>query len=200
MTAVPAPVLADLIPGRAAASVSVVRSLGLILGGTALLALASQVAIPLPFTPVPVSLATGAVVLVGAALGPRLGTASALVYLIAGMAGAPIFAEQGFGWAFASFGYIIGYVPAALIAGVLARRGADRSVWKTALLAGAASLAAYLVGVPWLMAFLGVDLLTGLSLGMFPFLVGDVVKMLAAALLLPGAWRVVERVRGTRAS
>src|SRR5690625_3346336 len=129
MSAIPAPVLADLIPGRTLAlPVRALRTAALILGGTAFLAIASQVAVPLPFTPVPVSLATGAVVLLGAGLGPRLGTASALLYLIAGMAGAPIFAEQGFGWAFASFGYVIGYVPAAYIAGVLARRAADRSV------------------------------------------------------------------------
>src|SRR5690625_1415338 len=146
MSAIPAPVLADLIPGRTLAlPVRALRTAALVLGGTAFLAIASQVAVPLPFTPVPVSLATGAVVLLGAGLGPRLGTASALLYLIAGMAGAPIFAEQGFGWAFASFGYVIGYVPAAYIAGVLARRAADRSVWKTAALAGASTIAAYVV-------------------------------------------------------
>lgn len=197
MSAIPAPVLADLIPGRALAlPVRALRTAALVLGGTAFLAVASQVAVPLPFTPVPVSLATGAVVLLGAGLGPRLGTASALLYLIAGMAGAPIFAEQGFGWAFASFGYVIGYVPAAYIAGVLARRAADRSVWKTAALAGASTIAAYVVGVPWLMAFLGVDLAGGLALGVLPFLIGDAVKMVAAALVLPGTWKIVDRVRG----
>jgi len=197
MSAIPAPVLADLIPGRTLAlPVRALRTAALVLGGTAFLAIASQVAVPLPFTPVPVSLATGAVVLLGAGLGPRLGTASALLYLIAGMAGAPIFAEQGFGWAFASFGYVIGYVPAAYIAGVLARRAADRSVWKTAALAGASTIAAYVVGVPWLMAFLGVDFAAGLALGVLPFLIGDAVKMVAAALVLPGTWKIVDRVRG----
>ncbi|HLR57975.1 MAG TPA: biotin transporter BioY [Beutenbergiaceae bacterium] len=199
MSAIPAPVLADLIPGRTLAlPVRALRTAALVLGGTAFLAIASQVAVPLPFTPVPVSLATGAVVLLGAGLGPRLGTASALLYLIAGMAGAPIFAEQSFGWAFASFGYVIGYVPAAYIAGVLARRAADRSVWKTAALAGASTIAAYVVGVPWLMAFLGVDFAAGLALGVLPFLIGDAVKMVAAALVLPGTWKVVDRVRGEK--
>lgn len=197
MSAIPAPVLADLIPGRTLAlPVRALRTAALVLGGTAFLAIASQVAVPLPFTPVPVSLATGAVVLLGAGLGPRLGTASALLYLLAGVAGAPIFAEQGFGWAFASFGYVIGYVPAAYIAGVLARRAADRSVWKTAALAGASTIAAYVVGVPWLMAFLGVDFAAGLALGVLPFLIGDAVKMVAAALVLPGTWKIVDRVRG----
>src|SRR5699024_4992268 len=199
MSAIPAPVLADLIPGRTLAlPVRALRTAALVLGGTAFLAIASQVAVPLPFTPVPVSLATGAVVLLGAGLGPRLGAASAALYLVAGMAGAPIFAEQGFGWAFASFGYVIGYVPAAIIAGVLARRAADRSVWKTAALAGASTVAAYVVGVPWLMAFLGVDLATGMALGVLPFLIGDAVKMIGAAFVLPGAWKVVDRVRGEK--
>lgn len=199
MTAVPAPVLADLIPGRALAlPVRTARTAALVIGGAVFLAAASQIAVPLPFTPVPVSLATAAVVLLGAGLGPRLGATSATLFLLAGMAGAPVFADQGAGWAFASFGYVIGYVPAAFIAGVLARRAADRSVWRTAALAGASTLAAYAVGVPWLMAFLGVDLATGLALGMLPFLIGDAVKMLAAAVLLPGTWKVVERVRGTR--
>ncbi len=199
MSAIPAPVLADLIPGRTLAlPVRALRTAALVLGGTAFLAIASQVAVPLPFTPVPVSLATGAVVLLGAGLGPRLGTASALLYLIAGMAGAPIFAEQSFGWAFASFGYVIGYVPAAYIAGILARRAADRSVWKTAALAGASTIAAYVVGVPWLMAFLGVDFAAGLALGVLPFLIGDAVKMVAAALVLPGTWKIVDRVRGEK--
>ncbi len=197
MTAVPAPVLADLVPGRSLnLPVRALRSAALAIGGTLFLAAVSQVAIPLPFTPVPISLGTAGVVLLGAGMGPRLGAASTLMYLIAGMAGAPIFAEQGSGWAFASFGYVIGYVPAAVIAGVLARRAADRSVWKTAALAGASTLAAYAVGVPWLMAFLGVDLATGMALGVFPFLIGDALKMIAAALLLPGAWKLVDVAKG----
>lgn len=186
-----APVLADLIPGRA------VRTVGLVLGGTAVLALASQVAVPLPFTPVPVSLATGAVVLLGAALGPRLAVSSALLYLVAGMVGAPIFADQASGWAFASFGYILGYVVAAYLAGTFARRRADRSIWKTAGLAAVAMLTVYAFGVPWLMASLQVDLATGLALGVWPFLIGDAVKLAMAALLLPGAWKLVDRVRDT---
>lgn len=212
MSSIPAPVLADLIPrpartlpahtrdGRGftarARAANGLRAATLVVGGAGFLALASQIAVPIPGTPVPVSLATGAVVLLGAGLGARLGAASALIYLIAGIAGAPIFAEQGAGWAFASFGYVIGYIPAAFIAGALARRGADRTVWKTAALAGAATLAAYAAGVPWLMGFLGVDLATGLSVGMLPFLAGDALKMLAAALVLPGAWKLVDRIRG----
>lgn len=197
MTAIPAPVLADLIPGRTRAlPLRAVRSAALMIGGVIFLALVSQVAVPLPFTPVPVSLATGGVVVLGAGLGPRLAAGSTILYAAAGMLGAPIFAGQGSGWVFASFGYILGYIPAAIIAGVLARRAADRSVWKTAVLAGISTLAAYVVGLPWLMSFLEVDLATGLELGFYPFLIGDAVKMIAAALLLPATWQIVDRVRG----
>lgn len=199
MTAIPAPVLADLVPGRTLSlPLRAIRTAALVVGGAVMLAVVSQIAIPLPFTPVPVSLATGAVVVLGASFGPKLAAMSTGLYLIAGMAGAPIFAEQSAGWAFASFGYALGYVPAAIFAGVLARRAADRSVWKTTALAGVSTIGVYLIGVPWLMAFLGVNLTTGLALGVLPFLIGDAVKMFAAALLLPGAWKVVEKVRGER--
>ncbi|MPV49065.1 MULTISPECIES: biotin transporter BioY [unclassified Pseudactinotalea] len=185
-----APVLAEYIPGRR------VRAVALVLTGTILLTIAGQVAVPLPFTPVPVSLATGAVVLIGAAMGPALGASSVLLYLVAGLAGAPLFADQASGWAFASFGYILGYIPAVVLAGMLARRRADRSVGRTILLTALASLAVYALGLPWLMAFLGVDLGTGLALGVTPFLIGDAVKMAAAAIVLPGAWKIAQRVRG----
>lgn len=197
MTAIPATVLADLVPGRGLARpLRVARAIVLATLGAFFLAAVSQIAIPLPFTPVPVSLATGAVVIIGAGLGPRLAALSTGMYVIAGIMGAPVFAEQTSGWAFASFGYALGYIPAAVIAGVLARRAADRSVWKTAGLAGLSTLAAYAVGLPWLIGFLDVDVLSGLALGFFPFLVGDAVKMIAAALLLPGAWKLVDRLHG----
>ncbi|HLS00816.1 MAG TPA: biotin transporter BioY [Beutenbergiaceae bacterium] len=197
MTAIPATVLADLVPGRGLARpLRVARAVTLATLGALFLAVVSQIAIPLPFTPVPVSLATGAVVLIGAGLGPRLSALSTGMYVVAGIAGAPVFAEQSSGWAFASFGYALGYIPAAVIAGVLARRAADRSVWKTAGLAGLSTLAVFAVGLPWLMGFLGVDLMTGLALGFFPFLIGDALKMIAAALLLPGAWKLVDRFQG----
>lgn len=191
MTAVP--VLVDLVPGDSSRAL---RTAGLTVGGAAFLAVLSQVAVPLPFTPVPISLATAAVVLLGAGMGPRLAAMSTLTYLIAGLAGAPVFAGQGSGWAFASFGYVIGYIPAAVIAGVLARRAADRSVWRTAALAGVATIAVYAIGVPWLMAFTGSDLATGLAMGVWPFLIGDAVKLVAAALILPGTWKVVDHLRG----
>lgn len=181
------PVLADLVPA------SRVADAVLVLGGTALVAGLSQVLLPLPFTPVPLSLGTLGVLLVGATLGPVRGGASLALYLIAGVAGVGWFAGGGSGWHFASFGYVVGYLLAAVVVGRLARAGADRRVASTiaAMLAGSAII--YACGVPWLMAFLGADLSTALMLGVVPFLIGDAIKSVIAAVVLPGAWRLVGR-------
>ncbi len=194
----PAPryVLADLLPGAR------VRDVVLVLTGTVLVALASQASIsmswvesnlhvPLPGTPVPLSLSTFAVLLTGMSLGAVRGAASMLLFLVAGMAGVPWFAEHGHGWNFASFGYIIGYVFAAAIAGELARRGGDRTVARTVGIAALASLAIYAGGVPWLMSYGHFDFMTALDLGVKPFLIGDAVKAAAAAALLPTTWKLV---------
>ncbi|HWL45682.1 MAG TPA: biotin transporter BioY [Ilumatobacter sp.] len=184
------PVLADLIPGAR------VRDATLVLAATALLIVAGQVAIPLWFTPVPLSLATFAVLLSGAALGPARAACSTGLYLLLGVAGAPIFAAQASGWAFASFGYIVGYVPAAVVVGWLARKRADRTVLTTIAAAGLGSLLVYACGLPWLVAHLDVDVATGLEFGVYPFLAGDAIKAAAAALLLPTAWQAVDRYSG----
>jgi len=186
------PVLADLIPGAR------VRDVVLTIIGTAFITVAGYITIPLPFTPVPISLATFAVLLTGAALGPLRGSASAGLYLVLGLVGVPLFANGASGWAFSSFGYILGYVAAALLVGALARRRSDRSVWSTLGLASIGSLTIYAFGVPWLAAFLGIDLVTAFTLGVLPFLIGDAVKIVAMAGLLPATWRIVggSRERG----
>ncbi|GAA3511470.1 biotin transporter BioY [Georgenia daeguensis] len=193
-TAVPASrslVLADVVPGARA------RDAALVLTGAGLIAGIGQLAVPLPFTPVPLTLGTFAVLLVGASLGPVRGALSVIVYMLAGLAGAPVFADGASGWAMASFGYVLGYLPAAAALGHLARRGGDRSPWRTALGAIGASALVYVPGVLWLMAFLGVGLGEALALGVVPFVLGDVVKAVAAALVLPGAWALLgERGRG----
>lgn len=191
--AVPArrhPVLADLIPGARA------RDIALVVAGTAFITVAGYITIPLPFTPVPISLATFAVLLTGAALGPLRGTASTGLYLALGVVGVPLFAHGASGWAFASFGYIIGYVAAAVIVGSLARRRSDRSVWSTLGLATMGSLTIYACGAPWLAVFLGIDLPAAIALGVVPFLIGDAVKTVAMSALLPATWRIVDRSRG----
>src|SRR5438105_741107 len=107
VTALPLPrqrVLADVVPG------GLVRDTALVLGGAAFIGLLAQFAVPLGFTPVPLTLGTFAVLLTGAALGPLRGLISTGVYLLAGMAGVPCFAGHASGYGFASFGYLIGFV------------------------------------------------------------------------------------------
>lgn len=183
-------VLADLVPG------GLVRDIALVAGAAAFTGAAAQVAIPLPFTPVPISLATFAVLLSAAALGPYRAGSAMLLYLAAGVVGLPWFSEQRSGFGFPSFGYIIGFVIAAAIVGAMARRGADRSVRGTIATMILGNAAIYAVGVPYLAASLGLGLTDALLLGMVPFLIGDGLKILLAAGLLPGAWRLVGRRDG----
>jgi biotin transport system substrate-specific component len=152
---------------------------------------AAQISIPLPFTPVPITLQTFTVLLAGAALGPLRGGASMLLYLLVGVAGFGWFSEGHSGMAFPSFGYIVGFVVAAALAGALARRGADRSVPGTIGLMVAGNLVIYAIGLPWLMAALGVDLSKGLEFGVTPFLIGDALKIALAAGLLPATWWLI---------
>lgn len=187
-------VLADLLPRPVALSRTAVDTL-LVLTGTLVVAVLAQVAVPLPFTPVPISLATLGVLLTGAALGTTRGSLSIALYVLVGVLGAPVYGDGGSGWAFASFGYILAYLPAAALAGHLARRGQDRTPLRTVGLVLLASAVVYAGGMPWLMAFLDVDLATALRLGVAPFLVGDTVKALLIAGVLPTTWALVRRAR-----
>lgn len=184
LTTTPRPVLADLVPGGLA------RDLALVGGAAALTGIAAQVSIPLPFTPVPITLQTFTVLLAGAALGPTRGAAAMLVYLAVGAAGVPWFAEQTSGIGFPSFGYVIGFLLAATLVGALARRGADRTVLGTVAVMVLGNLVIYAVGVPYLALAIGVGLGEAVGLGLTPFLVGDALKILLAAGLLPAAWRL----------
>ncbi len=191
MTAIALPrnrVLADVIPG------GLVRDAVLVLSGAAFVGLLAQFAIPLSFTPVPLTLGTFAALLTGATLGSVRGLLSIGLYLVAGMAGVPWFAGHSSGYGFPSFGYIIGFVAAGALVGWLAQRGADRTVTRTAATMVLGSLVIYAIGLPYLMATTGMDLQTGLAKGVVPFLVGDAIKVAAAAGLLPAAWKLVQRV------
>lgn len=184
-------VLADLVPGALA------RDVALVIGAVAITGLAAQVSIPLPITPVPISLQTFTVLLSGAALGPVRGGLAMGLYLVAGLAGVPWFSEQRSGFGFPSFGYIVGFVLAAILVGALARRGADRTVVGSIGLMIVGNLVIYALGVPWLMAALNVDFVTGLQFGVIPFLIGDGLKILLAAGLLPAAWMLAgDRKKG----
>lgn len=184
----PAGVLADLLPGAR------VRDAALILGGAGLTGLAAQLAIATPLTPVPFTLQTLAVLVVGAALGSVRGVASMLLYVAAGSAGVPWFSEQRSGWAFGpSFGYILGFVVAAGLVGYLAKRGADRAVRTTVLLMTLGNGVVLSIGTLWLAAALDVPLSRAFELGVQPFLIGDAIKIALAALAFPAAWKLARR-------
>ena len=185
ITSVSPRTLADVIPGGLA------RSVALVVGGAAFVGLTAQVVVPLPFSPVPLSLQTFSVLLVGAVLGSRRGAASMGLYLVAGVAGVPWFTQQQSGWAFASFGYVVGFVLAAYLVGRLAERGADRTVLRTAGLMVLGNLAIYAVGVPGLVLIAGMDLAQALLVGVVPFLIGDALKIALAAGLLPATWKLI---------
>ncbi|WP_448594414.1 biotin transporter BioY [Thermoflexus hugenholtzii] len=174
----------------------------LILGGSLLTALMARVEIPLPFTPVPITGQTFAVLLVGAALGSRRGALSMAVYLLEGALGLPVFAGGAAGLARLrgpTGGYLIGFIAAAFVTGWLAERGWDRRPATTALAMLAGNAVIYLFGLPWLAWFVG-GLLGpkgALALGLLPFVPGDLLKLLLATLAFPSAWLLVRRARAS---
>lgn len=185
--------LADLLP--ASASTRAIRDLALVAGGALLTGLAAQVAFRVPWTDVPYTLQTGAVLLVGTALGSRRGGASMLVYLLAGAVGLPAFAEgrsglDGPSGITPTLGYLLGFVLAAALVGRLAERRWDRSALPAAGLMLVGNLAIYVVGVPVLAVVLGLPLPTAIWEGAAVFVPWDLAKVALAAGLLPLAWRV----------
>ena len=180
-------VLSDLVASRWT------REVALVVGGAGLVGLAAQFSIPLPGTPVPLTLQTFAVLLSGAALGLHRAALSMVLYLLAGAAGVPWYADGKSGFGGPTFGYVVGFIAAAAVVGFLASRGGDRTPLRTVLTMSAGTLAIYAVGVPWLAQDLGIGLTKAAELGMTDFLVGDGIKVLAAAGLLPAAWALVKR-------
>ena len=169
------------------------RDLMLITVGALFVALLAQVKIPLPFTPVPLTGQTFAVLLVAAAFGSKRGAASMTLYIILGAFGLPIFAGGAAGIAYlsgATLGYLIGFVVAAYVIGLLAERGLDRSIRTSIIpfLVGTGII--YVCGVAWLAIVVG-SLSKAVTAGLLPFVVGDIIKVIAAALTLPAAWKLV---------
>ena len=192
------PVLADAVIPVSDGARRIARDLALVVGGCLFVALLAQVKIPLGFTPVPITGQTFAVLLVGATLGSWRGGAALLLYLVAGT-WLPFYAggASGFVGSIASGGYIVGFIPAAFAVGWLAERGWDRKPWiLLAMLAGNVIL--YVPGLLWLATFAPAESrwATTMEWGLYPFVVGDAIKLVAASLLLPGAWKLVNLVKG----
>ncbi len=179
-------VLADLVPGTR------VRDVLLVLGGAAFTGLVAQIAIPVAGSPVPVTGGTFAVLTVAAALGWQRGAASLALYMVAGMAGMPWFANGGSGFGFPAFGYVVGYVVAAALVGALASRGGDRSPLPTILTMVLGNAVIYVFGLAYLMYDLNLGLGGAWAIGMRNYLLGDALKILLAAGCLPALWRGVD--------
>jgi biotin transport system substrate-specific component len=158
-----------------------------------LTASAAQLSFPLPFTPVPFTIQPMVVLIGAAALGSRLGAFSQILYLTLGLAGLPVFAfspelPQGFARLLGpTGGYLMAYPAAAFVTGLLAERGLDRR-YRSSILAMAAGLSVIFAGgVLWLAN--GIGLNAAVAVGLYPFLIVDVIKIVAAGLVLPSAWR-----------
>ncbi len=173
----------------------------LVASGAALTALAAQVAVPL--WPVPITGQTLAVLLVGSSLGAVRGGLSMVLYALLGLVGLPVFSDAASGAHVLlgpTGGYIVGFIPAAALTGWLAQRRWDRRFWRALASFAAGSLVTFAIGLPWLAIALGLDLEQTLEGGLYPFILGGVVKAVIAAGLLPLAWRAVERADARRGS
>jgi biotin transport system substrate-specific component len=186
-----------LVPIRVGERVNArVRDITLVIAGALLIYLSARVAIPVPGSPVPITGQTFGVLLVGGALGFRRGLIGVALYVLLGVIGLPFFAEGKGGisviWG-ATGGYLVGFVIAAGLVGRLAELGWDRKIGGAlgAMLLGSAVI--YAIGLPWLGVVIGSSPAETVAQGLAPFIFGDALKLILAAVLFPVAWWVVGR-------
>ena len=172
----------------------IIREAALVLGGSLLIAAAAQLQIALPFSPVPITAQTFAVLLIAALFGSKRGSATVATYLTVGAWGLPVFAGGAFGimrLVGPTAGYLAGFLAAAYVVGLLSERGWDRKLWTaaTGMIIGNAII--YAAGILWLSRFVGWEAV--LRTGFLPFLPGDAPKIVLATVLLPTGWRIIGR-------
>ncbi|MEX2629148.1 MAG: biotin transporter BioY [Tistlia sp.] len=188
-TTTPTTLAGALWPARA--DNRLLRGLLLAVLGSALLTISAKIQVP--FWPVPMTLQTGVVLLLGAALGWRLAAATVLLYLAQGALGLPVFAAGG-GAAYLlgpTGGYLAGFLVAAVAVGWLVERGWSRSLASSALAMLLGDLLIFACGLAWLSALVGFE--AAVAAGLLPFLAGEAVKVALAAALLPAAWKLLKR-------
>ena len=182
-------VLADaLVPSTALANTA------LVVGGAGLTAVMAQLAVPL--WPVPITGQTLAVLLVGSTLGPVRGMLSMALYWVAGVAGMPVFSDASSGLAAAvgpTGGYLVGFIAAAGLTGWLAKRNWDKKFLGATVSFLAGTVITFVFGMAWLAISLGADLQQTLEWGLYPFIIGGIVKALLAAAVMPAAWKLAAR-------
>jgi biotin transport system substrate-specific component len=176
---------------------SLVVSLILIAAFACLTAVAARASILLPYTPVPITLQTLAVLLSGALLGSRAGASAQLAYVAAGAAGLPVGASGNFGmtWVMGpTFGYAIGFVAAAFVTGLMVERGWGKGIWRLAVAMVFGNLVIYVLGVARLGQFLDGGVQAAIVAGVLPFLIGDAIKIAVAAGVVPSARMLIAGV------
>ncbi len=193
-------VLAEAVLPREGGALMLKR-VALVALGIAALAIAAKIRVP--FWPVPITMQTFAVLTIGAAFGLRLGVVTVVAYLAIGALGFDVFtasSAESYGLAYMmgpTGGYLLGFALAAGLLGWLARRGWDRSIaWMAAaMLIG--SVVIYVPGLAWLGHLFAAEHGWGwvLANGLWPFLLGDALKLALAALIMPLAWRAVGEAR-----
>ena len=170
---------------------SLTNNILLVLAGSVLIALSAQIAVPLPFTPVPVTGQTFAILVVGMALGARRGALAVMAYLMEGASGLPVFAGGTGGMAVLmgpTAGYLFGFIPAAFATGWLAEKGWDRNAISTALAMAIGNAIIYVPGLIVLGTMLNATPSVTLGYGFLPFYMGDLVKLALAAAVMPLTW------------
>jgi biotin transport system substrate-specific component len=187
-----------LIPARPTRSLNLLRDGLLVIGFSVFMALCAQVSFHIPSTAVPVTLQTLGVLLTGAALGSRRGGLALLAYLAEGAAGLPVFSGATGGFPIL-IGYTAGYLwafpIAAFVVGLLCERRLERRFLTSALAMLPGSVIIYAMGMVGLMIVLHLNLTQAFMGGVVPFIPGDLLKLVVAALLLPSAWAIVKAVR-----
>lgn len=172
----------------------------LVVAGAALVTVLAQVAIPL--WPVPITGQTLAVLLVGSTLGWARGAISMVLYALLGLVGLPVYSDGSHGATVlfgATGGYIVGFIVSAALVGWLAERQWDRKILKAIVTFVAGSVVVFAIGLPWLAVVLHTDLPTTLQYGLYPFIIGGIIKAAIAAGLLPLAWWGADRIAKKRA-
>jgi biotin transport system substrate-specific component len=192
--------LRGAVPRPATAGRAIAVDLGLATLGATLVALCAQVEVVVPWTPVPYTLQTFGVLVVGASLGAWTGGVSMLLYLLAGGLGLGVFSGGASGWDQVSGptgGYLVGFVVSAMVLGAMAERGMVRELRSSVTAMLTSLVVVFGLGVTWLAVDLQLSAQEALELGLYPFVPGEVVKLYAAGLLLPQAHRLVDRWRSS---
>ncbi len=199
MLTAPSTLAQRLLPQTGVLARPLVRSLVLMVAGSLFMALCAQVSFFLPTTPVPITLQTLGVMLIGALFGARLGALTMLLYLVEGALGMPFFSGGRGGFAHLmgpTGGYLLSYPIAAFVVGLLAERGWDRSLRTSVVAMVLGSVVVYAIGFSWLSMYRGMlPNVTLFQAAVLPFLPGDAIKIVVAALALPGGWALFGRNR-----